>query len=235
VLVVPATAELKESVAIRVLVSDASPLFADALVGALRCLVPAAVVSHAAFPHADDRFADADAIPLLALIDADRGPEHVLSEVLELRTGNCEVAVLLLARSVTGQHERLARQVSALGVLSRQADISSLETIIRTVAAGRPPCGVPGLIGSDATDAPATTLTDRELDILHLVNAGLANHGIADNLGISANTVRTHVQNILAKLDVPNRLAASALAREIGLLDDPSALAVAASGARSAT
>jgi DNA-binding NarL/FixJ family response regulator len=231
--VAPGTTEPAEPAAIRVLVSDASPLFADALVSALRCLVPTAAVSTGFM--ADDGFLEASEVAVLALIDADRGPEHVLSEVVELRTSEAEVAVLLLARTVTGQHERLARQVSALGVLSRQADISSLETIVRTVAAGRPPCGVPGLLGSEAIDAPATTLTDRELDILHLVNAGLPNHCIADKLGISANTVRTHVQNILAKLDVPNRLAASALAREIGLLDDPSALAVAASGARSAT
>ena len=123
-------------------------------------------------------------------------------------------------RTPSTQNDRLVRQTGAVGLLSRQTDLAALQTIIREVGAGRTPCGLEESSLEIPTTAQLGSLTERERDILHLISAGLANNGIADKLGISANTVRTHVQNILAKLGVSNRLAASALARQAGLLDD---------------
>jgi len=57
------------------------------------------------------------------------------------------------------------------------------------------------------------TLTPREREILELIAAGLATRQIAERLVISAKTVKTHVQNILAKLGVASRLEAVALLR----------------------
>jgi DNA-binding NarL/FixJ family response regulator len=99
-------------------------------------------------------------------------------------------------------------------------DLGTLRRAIVAVVEGRLPDEAPTVICLEPVSAQLRSLTERELDILHLVSIGLANHGIAEKLGISANTVRTHVQNILAKLGVPNRLAASALARQAGVLDD---------------
>jgi DNA-binding NarL/FixJ family response regulator len=53
-------------------------------------------------------------------------------------------------------------------------------------------------------------LTDREWEVLGRVAAGMTNRGVADELSISVETVRTHVSNILAKLEAPNRSAAAA-------------------------
>ena len=55
-------------------------------------------------------------------------------------------------------------------------------------------------------------LTPRELEVLRLVAAGRSNREIAAALVISEHTVARHVQNILAKLGVPSRTAASAFA-----------------------
>lgn len=53
------------------------------------------------------------------------------------------------------------------------------------------------------------TLSDRELAVLRLLTQGLQNHEIATALNITENTVRTHVSNILTKLDVRDRTQAA--------------------------
>jgi LuxR family maltose regulon positive regulatory protein len=63
-------------------------------------------------------------------------------------------------------------------------------------------------------------LSDRELEILGLVAAGLTNREIADKLFISAETVKKHAGNIFAKLGVSNRTEAAARARSLHLLDE---------------
>jgi putative flavoprotein involved in K+ transport len=61
-------------------------------------------------------------------------------------------------------------------------------------------------------------LTPRELEVVRLVAAGRSNREIAAALAISENTVARHVQNILTKLRVPSRTAATAFAFEHGLV-----------------
>jgi DNA-binding CsgD family transcriptional regulator len=60
-------------------------------------------------------------------------------------------------------------------------------------------------------------LTAREAEVLRLVAAGRTNREVAAELVISEHTVARHVQNILAKLDLPSRAAATAFAFEHGL------------------
>ena len=61
-------------------------------------------------------------------------------------------------------------------------------------------------------------LTPREREILRRVAAGWSNARIADDLGISVSTASVHVSNILAKLDVENRVEAAALAHRLGVV-----------------
>ena len=61
-------------------------------------------------------------------------------------------------------------------------------------------------------------LTERELEVLRLVAAGHTNKAIADELVLSERTVDRHVSNILAKLRVASRAAATAFAYEHGLV-----------------
>jgi two-component system nitrate/nitrite response regulator NarL len=64
-------------------------------------------------------------------------------------------------------------------------------------------------------------LTSRERDVLDLLAQGMGGLAIADHLGISPNTVRTHVQSILTKLQVHSRLEAAAFAVRHGLARKP--------------
>jgi LuxR family maltose regulon positive regulatory protein len=61
-------------------------------------------------------------------------------------------------------------------------------------------------------------ISERELEVLYLIAAGLSNQEIADKLFISLNTVKTHTKNINSKLNVNSRIKAVARAKELGLL-----------------
>ena len=63
-----------------------------------------------------------------------------------------------------------------------------------------------------------TPLSDRELEVLHLLAAGKQNQDIANELHMALNTVKKHVTHIFEKLGATNRTEATARAREFGLL-----------------
>jgi LuxR family maltose regulon positive regulatory protein len=71
------------------------------------------------------------------------------------------------------------------------------------------PATVPGLV---------TALSDRELEVLHLLAAGKQNQDIANELHMALNTVKKHATHIFDKLGATNRTEATARAREFGLL-----------------
>jgi LuxR family maltose regulon positive regulatory protein len=61
-------------------------------------------------------------------------------------------------------------------------------------------------------------LTERELEVLGLIAAGLSNREVAQELVIAVGTVKRHLNNIYGKLDVHSRTQAAARARDLGLL-----------------
>ncbi len=66
--------------------------------------------------------------------------------------------------------------------------------------------------------AASAVLSERELEILRLVESGLSNRQIADRLVISLGTAKRHVHNIFDKLDARDRLRAVNRARELNLI-----------------
>lgn len=72
-----------------------------------------------------------------------------------------------------------------------------------------------------AIRALAEQLTPREQEVLEMLVDGRSGSGIAKQMGISKNTVRTHIQSILTKLQVHSRLEAAAFAVRHRLVDVP--------------
>lgn len=62
-------------------------------------------------------------------------------------------------------------------------------------------------------------LTMRELEVLKLIEAGCSNQDIADKLVISIPTVKRHISNIYAKLDVESRTQAVSLGKDLRLFE----------------
>jgi LuxR family maltose regulon positive regulatory protein len=72
--------------------------------------------------------------------------------------------------------------------------------------------------GPRQTPSPINSLSERELDVLRLLDSELTGPEIARELFVSHNTVRTHTKHIFTKLDVTNRRAAVLRARDQGLI-----------------
>jgi len=67
-------------------------------------------------------------------------------------------------------------------------------------------------------DGLVEQLSDRELEVLRLIAAGLSNKKITEELFISLSTVKTHLRNIYGKLNVHSRTEAIVKAKELELL-----------------
>jgi LuxR family maltose regulon positive regulatory protein len=82
-----------------------------------------------------------------------------------------------------------------------------------------PPTGArPAVVASAAlTDSLPEPLSQQEQRVLRLLSAGLSNPEIADQLVISVNTVKTHVQSVYRKLGIASRREARAMAQQLGL------------------
>jgi DNA-binding CsgD family transcriptional regulator len=112
----------------------------------------------------------------------------------------------------------IARSLGAAPLLAR------IERLARLARVELPSDSAPAgprasAAAADPGDPLATLgLTPREREILRLVAAGWSNARIADELGISVSTASVHVSNILAKLDVENRVEAAALAHRLGVV-----------------
>lgn len=76
----------------------------------------------------------------------------------------------------------------------------------------------PPPLQSSETVAQELGITPRELDVLRLIALGHSNQEIADTLFVSLNTVKTHISNVLSKLDAERRTQAIQKAKTLGLL-----------------
>ena len=112
-----------------------------------------------------------------------------------------------------------AIRAGALGFVSKDCAAETLVDAIRRLHRGE--LALPAemmrrmMLRIDPGDT-AAELTPREQDVLRLLAQGLEDLEIAERLGISRATVRSHVSNLLAKLDLRNRVEATLFALRRG-------------------
>jgi DNA-binding NarL/FixJ family response regulator len=122
-----------------------------------------------------------------------------------------------------------ALRAGASGFLLKDASAATLVEAIRVVAreALLAPTVTRRLLDRFAPRLPAvdplvthnlTTLTERELEILKLIARGMSNQEIATRLFLAETTVKTHVSNLLAKLQLRDRIQAVVLAYDTGIV-----------------
>ena len=137
------------------------------------------------------------------------------------------IRVLVLTMFEDDDSVFAALQAGARGYLLKGADKAEILRAIRAVHSGEAifgPAIAQRMMGYfTALRRPATAqppfpeLTDREREILAMIARGCTNQEIAADLVVSLKTVRNHVSNIFAKLQVADRAQAMDLARRTGL------------------
>jgi DNA-binding NarL/FixJ family response regulator len=214
---------------VRVVIADDHPMYRYGLEAVL-----------AASPEVDVVGDAADGSQLVALVEQLR-PDVVLTDLampgLDGATATRQILnrfprIRVLVLTMREDDEALfgALRAGAGGYLLKGADGEEIVRAVLAAAAGDAvyTADVAKRIISFFTSAHQTyaaqafpQLTAREREILHLVATGLGNHEIARRLVLSEKTVRNNVAAILTKLQVPDRAAAVARARDTGLGTPP--------------
>jgi NarL family two-component system response regulator LiaR len=135
------------------------------------------------------------------------------------------VRILVLTSFASDDKVFAAIRAGALGYLLKDSGPEELVAAIQQVHSGQSsihPTIARKLLrelchGSDHA-CRTEPLTERELDVLRLVARGQSNRDISDRLAISEATVRTHVSNILAKLNLGSRTQAALYALREGVV-----------------
>lgn len=152
-------------------------------------------------------------------------PELSGIEVIQTLTGeNPEIRILVLTSFAAAEQVFPAIKAGARGYLLKDTEPEELIEAIHQVHQGESSLSpsVARLVLSEISEPdprPPTTdpLTPREVEVLNVLAGGKSNQQIADQLGISETTVRTHVSNILAKLHLASRTEAALYALKEGM------------------
>jgi DNA-binding NarL/FixJ family response regulator len=166
----------------------------------------------------------ADHRPAVLLLDASL-PGGTVGAPAAVRAASPATRVLLLAAQL--RHRVVAAAISsgADGLVTRDVSSQQVVAAIHAAVAGRRVIvtgGRPEELGRDASvqQLQMATLSGREREVLGLLARGRSTRRIARDWRVAESTVRTHVQNLLGKLDVHCKLEAAAFAWEHGVVAD---------------
>jgi DNA-binding NarL/FixJ family response regulator len=163
--------------------------------------------------------------PHVVVMDLQMQPLDGIDSTRQIRSRYSEVEVVALTSF--GEEERVhaALEAGASGYLLKDSDADEVSAAIRAAHRGELPLDpavardLTSSLRAESRDAPDAELTTRELEILRLLGAGKSNKEIAAELQISVRTARTHVSNILGKLDLTSRTQAALWAVRQGLVE----------------
>lgn len=215
---------------VRVLVADDQDIVRDGLVTVLGLIEDIEVVG-AARDGAEALELAAEHRPNVVLMDLRMPVLDGAAATARLRQELPEVAVLVLTTFDDDASVAAALSAGARGYLTKDASRTDIALAIATVARGQSTftAGVTDRLlggltrsagasrGSRAEDERLRGLTTREREVLALIGDGLNNGEIAERLVVSTTTVKTHINNLFAKLDLRDRAQAVRLARDLRL------------------
>jgi DNA-binding NarL/FixJ family response regulator len=156
--------------------------------------------------------------PDITLMDLRMREMSGLEAITAIRAGFPGARIIVLTTYEGDAQALSALQAGAAGYLLKSAGRTDLLDTIRAVHAGqrRIPPSIAAEIAEHAAD---DALSEREIEILRGVAAGKSNKLIALELRIAENTVKSHMRNILPKLDANDRTHAVTIALKRGILD----------------
>lgn len=200
---------------IKLLVVDDHPLMRDAIIGAVEDepdmeLLEACTNGQEAVQRAQRLKPD---VILMDIIMPEKDGITAISEIL---TFNRDIRIIALSSSENEEQITAAIEAGALAYLTKNTKREELLKAVRTVSTGQ--AYLPQEIATklmsnlhrkkmDYETFPIKNdpLTRREKQVLEVIGRGYSNKEIAETLYLSEGTVRTHVHNILQKLNLKNR------------------------------
>ena len=220
----------EEGSGIRLLLADSQSLFREAVRAVLADGGEIQVVAEAG----DGRSALAEAIrsePEVAIVDSELPNGDGIATTKAIRRNVPSCAVVFLAQNEAPTTLLAAVEAGATAFLTRETPLRTMVEATAAVHRGEayiPPHLLRDLLtrlverrqDRDLALRRLGRLTRREREVLGLLAQGADNDRIALALVISPETARTHVQNLLGKLEVHSRLEAAAFVAQRGLLEE---------------
>jgi DNA-binding NarL/FixJ family response regulator len=212
--------------AIRVLIADDHKLFRQGLIGLMKTREELVEVIGEAETGTEAIQLAEELHPDIILMDIYMPQMDGLEAAKEIRLRFPEIAIVMLTSSERDGHLYEAVKIGVAGYLLKDLDATDLFDLLSGVARGEPAMtrAMAGKFLKSVANRMADegkgeqALSERELLVLRLVASGAGNQEIAEKLSISVNTVKTHLKNILEKLQLENRTQAATYALTHGLV-----------------
>jgi DNA-binding NarL/FixJ family response regulator len=155
--------------------------------------------------------------PDITLVDLSLPDMNGIELITVLRTKSRTAQFIVLTANAGGSEIGKALHAGARAYLFKNSPSDELLSAIRTVYhGGRYMSPTAGRMSDEISSHP--DLTARELEVLQWLARGHTNLQIAKEIGVSEDTAKFHVGNVLGKLGVPSRSKAVALGHELGLV-----------------
>ena len=155
--------------------------------------------------------------PDVVVMDLMMPKKDGIAATSEIKAKRPDTKIIILTTFATSDGITKALEAGASGAILKNAENSSLVTMIRKVAAGERVLA-PEVEELLQEDPPVEKLTPRQEEVLESLSRGLTNKDIASQLGISDRSVDEHVEALLQKIGASNRTEAVVIALRKHLL-----------------
>jgi DNA-binding NarL/FixJ family response regulator len=155
--------------------------------------------------------------PDVTLMDLQLPVLSGLDAIRRIRSANAEAKIIVLTTYQGDEDVHQALAAGAATYLLKEAALDDLAGVVRAVHKGARP------VSEDVERILATRsnygqLTAREVEVLELIAQGLRNKEVGAALGITEETIKVHVRNIMEKLNVQDRTEAVTMGLRRGII-----------------
>jgi len=211
---------------IKILIADDHKLFRQGLISLIQTREELAEVIGEAETGEDAVRLAEQLLPDVILMDIYMPQMDGLQAAKKIHARFPQIAIVMLTSSERDGHLYEAVQLGVSGYLLKSLDANELFDLLHGIKDGEMAMTramaskLLKSVGNRLVDENRGehSLTERELFVLRLVASGASNQEIANKLTISINTVKSHLKNILEKLQLENRTQAAAYALKHGLI-----------------